>query len=168
VPDPFGTAAVRDRVLAAWAASPARFREDANAEQDLTHGAYRDRLLVELAQNAADAAARSGVDGRLRLSLVDGQLLAANTGAPLDAGRRRGTGDAAGVGQAGRRQRRAVRGRVRGRADRHRRAVGALDHRRCPVLGRGHQDGGGRGAGAGRRAGPARRAGSGAATALAR
>jgi len=85
VPDPFGTAAVRDRVLAAWAASPARFREDANAEQDLTHGAYRDRLLVELAQNAADAAARSGVDGRLRLSLVDGQLLAANTGAPLDA-----------------------------------------------------------------------------------
>jgi hypothetical protein len=84
VPDPFGTAAVRDRVLAAWAASPARFREDANAEQDLTHGAYRDRVLVELAQNAADAAARSGVDGRLRLSLVDGQLVAANTGAPLD------------------------------------------------------------------------------------
>ena len=85
MPDPFGTAAIRDRVLAAWAASPARFREDANAEQDLTHGAYRDRLLVELAQNAADAAARSGVDGRLRLSLVDGQLLAANSGAPLDA-----------------------------------------------------------------------------------
>ena len=85
MPDPFGTAAIRDRVLAAWAASPARFREDANAEQDLTHGAYRDRLLVELAQNAADAAARSGVDGQLRLSLVDGQLLAANTGAPLDA-----------------------------------------------------------------------------------
>jgi hypothetical protein len=85
VADPFGTAAVRDRVLAAWAASPARFREDANAEQDLSHGAYRDRLLVELAQNAADAAARSGVDGHLRLSLVDGQLLAANTGAPLDA-----------------------------------------------------------------------------------
>ena len=85
MPDPFGTAAIRDRVLAAWAASPARFREDANAEQDLTHGAYRDRLLVELAQNAADAATRSGVDGQLRLSLVDGQLLAANTGAPLDA-----------------------------------------------------------------------------------
>ncbi|HEY6749479.1 MAG TPA: ATP-binding protein [Mycobacteriales bacterium] len=82
--DPFGTAAVRDRVLAAWTASPARFREDANAEQDLTHGAYRDRLLVELAQNAADAAARAGVPGRLRLSLVDGSLCAANTGAPLD------------------------------------------------------------------------------------
>ncbi|MFL6130163.1 MAG: sacsin N-terminal ATP-binding-like domain-containing protein [Mycobacteriales bacterium] len=83
--DPFGTAAIRERVLAAWSASPARFREDANAEEDLTHGAYRDRLLVELAQNAADAAARAGVPGELRLSLVDGELRAANTGAPLDA-----------------------------------------------------------------------------------
>lgn len=82
--DPFGTAGIRERVLAAWTASPARFREDANAEQDLTHGAYRDRLLVELAQNAADAAARAGVPGRLRLALADGALHAANTGAPLD------------------------------------------------------------------------------------
>ncbi len=31
-PDPFGTAELRHRVLDAWAASPARFREDANAE----------------------------------------------------------------------------------------------------------------------------------------
>ena len=84
MPDPFGTAEVRERVLAAWAASPARFREDANAEQDLTHGAYRDRLLVELAQNAADAAARAGVPGRLRITLAGGELRAANTGAPLD------------------------------------------------------------------------------------
>lgn len=83
--DPFGTAGIRERVLAAWSASPARFREDANAEQDLIHGAYRDRLLVELAQNAADAAARAGVPGALRLSLADGELRAANTGAPLDA-----------------------------------------------------------------------------------
>ncbi len=85
VDDPFGTAAIRDRVVAAWAASPARFREDANAEEDLTHGAYRDRLLVELAQNAADAATRAGVAGELWLSVVDGELRAANTGAPLDA-----------------------------------------------------------------------------------
>jgi hypothetical protein len=84
-PDPFGVAAIRQRVLAAWAAAPVRFREDANAEEDLVHGAYRDRLLVELAQNAADAAARAGVPGVLRLSLVDGELRAANTGAPLDA-----------------------------------------------------------------------------------
>jgi hypothetical protein len=88
-PDPFGTAAIRRGVLAAWAASPARFREDANAEEDLVRGGYRDRLLVELAQNAADAAVRAGVPGRLRLELSGEQsstsvLRAANTGAALD------------------------------------------------------------------------------------
>ncbi|WP_329457264.1 sacsin N-terminal ATP-binding-like domain-containing protein [Streptomyces sp. NBC_01497] len=92
--DPFGTARLRRGVLDAWAASPARFREDANAEEDLALGGYRDRLVVELAQNAADAASRAGVPGRLRLTLRgrggdgagDGPVLvAANTGAPLDA-----------------------------------------------------------------------------------
>jgi len=83
--DPFGTAELRGRVLDAWAASPARFREDANAEEDYALGGYRDRVVVELAQNAADAAARAGVAGRLRLTLRTGTLVAANTGAPLDA-----------------------------------------------------------------------------------
>src|SRR3954447_26458430 len=82
--DPLGTAALRERVLAGWAASAARFREDANAEEDLVRGGYRDRLLVELAQNAADAAARAGVPGHLRLELAGDTLRAANTGAPLD------------------------------------------------------------------------------------
>ncbi|MDH6226402.1 molecular chaperone Hsp90 [Streptomyces sp. MJP52] len=84
-PDPFGTARLRRAVLDTWAAAPPRFREDANAEEDLVLGGYRDRLVVELAQNAADAAARAGVPGRLRLTLRDGVLVAANTGAPLDA-----------------------------------------------------------------------------------
>ncbi|MFD4600162.1 sacsin N-terminal ATP-binding-like domain-containing protein [Streptomyces sp. NPDC058464] len=83
--DPFGTARLGRGVLDAWATSPARFREDANAEEDLVLGGYRDRLVVELAQNAADAAARAGVPGRFRLTLRDGVLFAANTGAPLDA-----------------------------------------------------------------------------------
>ncbi|MFB6889519.1 sacsin N-terminal ATP-binding-like domain-containing protein [Kitasatospora sp. NPDC056327] len=84
--DPFGSAGLRRRVLDAWAASPARFREDANAEEELALGGYRDRLVVELAQNAADAAVRAGHGpGRLRLTLADGVLAAANTGAPLDA-----------------------------------------------------------------------------------
>jgi hypothetical protein len=113
--DPFGTAELRRRVLEAWTASPARFREDANAEEDYALGGYRDRVIVELAQNAADAAARAGVPGRLRLTLTAGPaaagppaagtpgggtpaagtpgggtpaagtLVAANTGAPLDA-----------------------------------------------------------------------------------
>ncbi|MEU4350179.1 molecular chaperone Hsp90 [Streptomyces sp. NPDC023838] len=89
--DPFGTGRLRRGVIDAWAAAPARFREDANAEEDLALGGYRDRLVVELAQNAADAAARAGVPGRLRLTLHPGApgeqpvLAAANTGAPLDA-----------------------------------------------------------------------------------
>jgi hypothetical protein len=86
VADLFDTAVLRRRVLAAWTDSPARFREDANAEEDLVRGGYRDRLLVELAQNAADAALRGGVPGRLRLELAGDVLRAANTGAPLDAG----------------------------------------------------------------------------------
>jgi hypothetical protein len=83
-------------VLAAWADSPTRFREDANAEEDLLLGGYADRWLVELAQNAADAAQRAGVPGRLLVRLVRGtsldgsvdgsvELWVANTGAPLDA-----------------------------------------------------------------------------------
>ena len=78
------SAELRRRVLAAWTDSPARFREDANAEEDLVRGGYRDRLLVELAQNAADAATRPGVPGHLRLELAGETLRAANTGAPLD------------------------------------------------------------------------------------
>ncbi|WP_368858414.1 sacsin N-terminal ATP-binding-like domain-containing protein, partial [Streptomyces clavuligerus] len=89
--DPFGTARLRRGVLDAWGAGPARFREDANAEEDLVLGGYRDRLVVELAQNAADAAARTRTPGRLRLTLrpptatSPAVLAAANTGAPLDA-----------------------------------------------------------------------------------
>ncbi|MFE9659237.1 sacsin N-terminal ATP-binding-like domain-containing protein [Streptomyces sp. NPDC005955] len=88
-PDPFGTTRLRQEVLTAWRTTPTRFREDANAEEDLALGGHRDRLIVELAQNAADAAARTGAPGRLRLTLHDdgtphGALAAANTGAPLD------------------------------------------------------------------------------------
>jgi hypothetical protein len=88
VTDPFDTAGIRERVLAGWAAAPVRLREDANAEEDLALGGYRDRLVIELAQNAADAAARVGVPGALALTLrqdtPDGPVLvAANTGEPL-------------------------------------------------------------------------------------
>ena len=79
--DPFGTAALRAAVLGAWKASPARLREDANVEEDHARGYYRDRVVVELAQNAADAAVRAGVPGRLLLRL-------ARTGRRHDARRR--------------------------------------------------------------------------------
>ncbi|GAA1992062.1 sacsin N-terminal ATP-binding-like domain-containing protein [Amycolatopsis minnesotensis] len=83
--DPFGTERLRASVLAAWRDSPTRFTEDTNAEYDLRVGGYRDRLFVELVQNAADAAALAGEPGTLRVSLKNGELRAANTGAALDA-----------------------------------------------------------------------------------
>jgi hypothetical protein len=82
--DPFGAGELRRRVLDAWRESPARFRADANVEDDLALTGYRDRVIVELAQNAADAATRAGIEGRLALRLDDRTLTAANTGAPLD------------------------------------------------------------------------------------
>ncbi|MDQ2710219.1 MAG: hypothetical protein M3Z25_22505, partial [Actinomycetota bacterium] len=144
-PDPsedlFDTAGLRAGVLASWADSPTRFREDANAEEDLLLGGYgvgparsagaalvthaplrsatarsagaalvthaplrsatarsagaalADRWLVELAQNAADAARRAGTPGKLLVQVVSGaaetsehrELRVANTGVPLDA-----------------------------------------------------------------------------------
>jgi len=89
--DPFDTQDLRHAVLQAWRSSPTRFREDANAEEDLVLGGYRDRWFVELAQNAADAAARAGVPGHLRVYYVSrpssagAELRVANTGEPLDA-----------------------------------------------------------------------------------
>ncbi|SFW62037.1 sacsin N-terminal ATP-binding-like domain-containing protein [Amycolatopsis australiensis] len=83
--DPFGTALLRDSTLRSWRDSPTRLLEDTNVERDLRVGAYRDRLFVELAQNAADAAMAAGTPGCVRVSLVDRELRFANTGAPLDA-----------------------------------------------------------------------------------
>jgi len=83
--DPLGADALRKRVLTGWAANPARFREDANAEEDLALGGYRDALVVELLQNAVDAARSGGVGARVLLRLRGDTLECANTGAPLTA-----------------------------------------------------------------------------------
>ncbi|MBF6242442.1 ATP-binding protein [Nocardia elegans] len=82
--DPFGTADLRAGVLTAWRNSPTRLREDAATEADLVRAGYRDRLLTELAQNAADAAVKAGVSGRVSVRLRGRALHIANTGAPLD------------------------------------------------------------------------------------
>jgi hypothetical protein len=83
-PDPFGTRGLRDSVLMAWKSSPTRLREDAATEADLVRGGYRDRVLTELAQNAADAAASAGAPGRLAVWQSGDRLHLANTGVPLD------------------------------------------------------------------------------------
>lgn len=84
-PSRFDTAALRAPVLRAWHDSPTRLTEDTNTERDLRVGGYRDRLFVELAQNAADAATAAGQPGRMRVCVVEQELRVANTGAPLDA-----------------------------------------------------------------------------------
>ncbi len=87
--DPLGAAALAETALAGWVASPARFREDANAEEDAALGGYRDSLVVELVQNGVDAAAAAGVPALVRLALetVGGvtAVTCASTGAPLTA-----------------------------------------------------------------------------------
>ncbi|MFD4180485.1 sacsin N-terminal ATP-binding-like domain-containing protein [Rhodococcus sp. NPDC058514] len=75
---------MRESTLLAWRSSPTRLREDTATEADLAVAGYRDRLLTELAQNAADAAARAGVPGAMRIRLDGTRLHVANTGAPLD------------------------------------------------------------------------------------
>lgn len=82
--DPFDTATLREAVLDSWRRSPTRFTEDANAEEDLRLGAYADRLFVELAQNAADAASLGGTAGTMKVSVVGRELRIANSGAELD------------------------------------------------------------------------------------
>ncbi|NEW38876.1 ATP-binding protein [Nocardia cyriacigeorgica] len=71
-------------MLAAWRDSPTRLREDAATEADLVRAGYRDRLLTELAQNAADAAAKAATPGRVAVWLDGRTLHVSNTGAPLD------------------------------------------------------------------------------------
>ena len=83
--DPFGTEQIRARVLDAWRATPARFREDANTEEDFALGGYRDRLFVELLQNASDSAVVAGVAGKVLITLDADQLVVANTGLSLTA-----------------------------------------------------------------------------------
>ncbi|MEC3913515.1 sacsin N-terminal ATP-binding-like domain-containing protein [Nocardia sp. CDC160] len=71
-------------MVAAWRGSPTRLREDAATEADLVRSGYRDRLLTELAQNAADAAVKAGVPGRVAVWLDGRTLHVANSGAALD------------------------------------------------------------------------------------
>src|SRR3954447_139329 len=84
--DPFGTRELRKHALTAWAESPARFRGDANAEEDAAGAGYRDRLVVELLQNAADSAVATAAHRtKVLFRLRDGILEVANTGAALTA-----------------------------------------------------------------------------------
>ena len=70
-----------ERLLETYRADPKRLEEDANTERSIHEGAYSQRQLYELLQNAADAM-RSG-EGRCEVLLTDHTLYVANQGAPL-------------------------------------------------------------------------------------
>ncbi|ADG77466.1 ATP-binding protein OS=Tsukamurella paurometabola (strain ATCC 8368 / DSM / CCUG 35730 / CIP 100753 / JCM 10117 / KCTC 9821 / NBRC 16120 / NCIMB 702349/ NCTC 13040) OX=521096 GN=Tpau_0830 PE=4 SV=1 [Tsukamurella paurometabola] len=83
--DRFGTAELRAATLAAWRDSPTRAAEDLATERDLVTVGYRDRVAVELAQNAADAATAASAPGELSVWAAADGVHVANTGAPLSA-----------------------------------------------------------------------------------
>ncbi len=85
LPDPFDTAALRAAVLDIWRRSPARLREDANAEEALSLVGYAGRVLVELIANAVDAAVAAGEPARIRIVSTGSEIRVANTGTPLTA-----------------------------------------------------------------------------------
>jgi len=70
-----------DRLLTTYRADPRRLEEDANTERSICEGAYADRQVFELLQNAADACLSDG--GRCKVLLTDRTLYVANTGDPL-------------------------------------------------------------------------------------
>ncbi|MBB2890661.1 DEAD/DEAH box helicase [Flexivirga oryzae] len=71
-----------DRLLETYRADPKRLEEDANTERSIHEGAYSQRQLYELLQNAADAM-RESQGGRCEVLLTDHTLYVANRGAPL-------------------------------------------------------------------------------------
>ncbi|MBY5657288.1 sacsin N-terminal ATP-binding-like domain-containing protein [Rhizobium leguminosarum] len=66
----------------AYYAKPPLLVRDYNAEKATVQD-YADRELLELVQNAADAATEIGGDGRIRIEIKKNGLLVANTGQPF-------------------------------------------------------------------------------------
>ena len=163
--DPFGTAAIRERVLAGWAAAPVRLREDANAEEDLASAATatgsssswpRTRPTPPAGRAAGPAALTLRRAARATPRCSSRPTPARRwtpTGvqslATLRASAKRAADTA--------RQRRPVRRRLRRGPRGQRRAGGAVPDRRGAVLPRRHRRPGGRG---GRRRPGARRRGA--------
>ncbi|WP_281964352.1 sacsin N-terminal ATP-binding-like domain-containing protein [Serinicoccus marinus] len=71
-----------ERLLATYRADPRRLEADANQERSLADGAYAQRQLFELVQNAADA--MHDTTGFCEVVLTDNTLYVANSGAPFD------------------------------------------------------------------------------------
>lgn len=68
-----------------YRSKPDLLKHDANAEKSIARD-YANRELLELVQNAADAAAEQGGDGRVRIEIRPDGFCVANTGMPFRAG----------------------------------------------------------------------------------
>ncbi|MCX8101862.1 MAG: hypothetical protein N3D77_11570 [Geminicoccaceae bacterium] len=73
------------RTLEAWRVNPDLVQKDAREEESLLASGYHDRQILELVQNAADAAL-GRASARIELRLGERYLYAANTGEPLRSG----------------------------------------------------------------------------------
>lgn len=69
--------------LAVYREDPSRIEQDANNEARISEGGYQTRQLIELVQNAIDAA--DVESGRIEVRLTETHLLVANNGAPFTA-----------------------------------------------------------------------------------
>ena len=74
----------REQRIAGYLAAPDDVREHVSIEARMREGAYRDRPLLELIQNATDAINDGGDTGRIEVVLTDSDLYVANTGRLLD------------------------------------------------------------------------------------
>ncbi|UFX13145.1 hypothetical protein [Sinorhizobium meliloti] len=66
----------------AYRAKPSLILRDFNAEK-ATSQDYAERELLELVQNAADAATEAGGNGKVRIEIRKNGLIVANTGQPV-------------------------------------------------------------------------------------
>ena len=64
---------------------PKRLISDYRTERGITHG-YQGREILEILQNAGDAAEKAGIRGRIRIELSRNGVVVANTGQGFDAG----------------------------------------------------------------------------------
>ncbi len=71
------------RTLAGWRVNPDLVQKDAREEESLLASGYHDRQILELVQNAADAAI-DRASARIELRLAERWLYAANTGEPVN------------------------------------------------------------------------------------
>lgn len=74
-----------DRLRRVYLTSPGHLIAEYRQEREITRG-YHGREILELLQNAGDAARKAGVRGRVRIVVIEQGVVMCNTGCPFDQG----------------------------------------------------------------------------------